>query len=76
MRHTATVLENYRQDGKHRQRNLGLLGSITADKGEISSTDAFWRAVRTALDRLDITADQRMKLEADVAKRVPLGDVA
>ena len=76
VRHTATVLESYRQDGKKCQRNHGPLGSITAYKGVLPSTDTFWKSVLTALDRLDITAEQRRKLEADVAKRVHLGDVA
>jgi hypothetical protein len=74
----ATIAEAYRLagDAKPKQRHVAVVASIA--ELDISSTvqrAAFWQRVRERLDELGqgrvVPAEERGKLEAKIAERVP-----
>jgi hypothetical protein len=70
----AILLESVRIDGKPRQRHIAFLGSIgKAVTNRKEHRPHFWADIRQRLDHLGnrITADDRAKIEAALAKRVP-----
>ncbi len=69
----AYLVESYRdKSGQPRQRYLSYLGSIGGDK-QLSSWIAqeFWRSARSKLDKLDLSNDQRKKIESKLEETVP-----
>jgi hypothetical protein len=70
----AILVESVRIDGKPRQRHIAFLGSIGKDVTHRKEfRPCFWADVRYRLDQLgkQVTADDRAKIEAALAKRVP-----
>jgi hypothetical protein len=68
----AVLVESVRVDGKPRQKYIAFLSSYNPDRSG-SGRFRFWREARACLDRLDnrITPDDRIKIEAELARRVP-----
>ena len=72
----AILVESCRVDGKPRQRHIAYLGGITESAIELhvpNQRGFFWNEVMDRLDKLDnhIDKDERTKIEATIAKRVP-----
>jgi len=70
----AVVVESVRVDGKPTQRHVAYLGDIDAARTGIALNRIwFWDAVTDRLDRLgnQITVEDRQRIEAAMAKRVP-----
>lgn len=66
----AILVESARVDGKPRQRHVAFISSYEPD---LSDRFRFWRESRERLDRLGkrITPEDRTKIEAALAQRVP-----
>ncbi len=70
----AVLVESNRVDGKPRQQHIAYLGGITDSGIEIAAQRAwFWQEVAHQFDRLAnrISRDDRRRLEATIAKKVP-----
>ena len=63
---TAALIESARVDGQPRQRHVAYLGSV-----RINRAIRFWQRVDACLDKLDVTATDRHKIEAMLAAEVP-----
>jgi hypothetical protein len=71
---TAVIVEAVRVYGQPRQKHVAVLASITESGIEIDNQRRyFWDVVYDRLDRLGnlITLDDRRKIEAAVARKVP-----
>lgn len=69
----AYLIESYRDEsGQPRQRYLTYLGSIRADQ-ELTSwiVAVFWKTANTRLDKLELSGDQRIKIESKLEEIVP-----
>jgi hypothetical protein len=75
----AILVESVRVGGKPRQRHVAFLGSMSLwqsdhhlAKMNRDTVIRFWRRVRGRLDKLHnrITADDRKKILADIAKKI------
>jgi hypothetical protein len=70
----AVLAESARVNGKPLQRHLAVLGGITDSAIEITAQRChFWDGVIERLERLgnQITADDRQRIEVQVANKVP-----
>src|SRR6187431_523753 len=67
----AILVEAVRVDGKPRQRYIAFISSYEPER--LGDRFRFWREARQRLDRLDnrITPEDRVKIEAALARRVP-----
>jgi hypothetical protein len=72
---TAILVESVRVDGKPRQRHIASLASIREDQiiNDVGYRCSFWERITRKLDRLrnKVSADDRRRIEAALAKRVP-----
>jgi hypothetical protein len=69
---SALLVESVRVNGKPRQKHIAYLGSITeAALGCPLSRQQFWHTTFDALDRLQLDAADRRKVEEAAMARVP-----
>jgi hypothetical protein len=68
----AVLVESTRVDGKPHQQHVAYLGSVD-HKPNVNSRAWWWHDMTAKLDRLGnrLPSDQRSKIEAALAKRVP-----
>ena len=68
----AILVEAVRIDGKPPQRHIAFISSYEPEG--LRDRFRFWRVARQCLDRLGnrITPEDRIKIEAELARRVPL----
>jgi hypothetical protein len=71
--HWAAILaESQRIDGKPTQRHIAYLGGITESAIELPAQRAFfWKEVTQQLDELEVSEDDRARIEAAVEAKVP-----
>ena len=71
--HWAAILaESQRIDGKPTQRHIAYLGGITESAIELPAQRAFfWKEVKQQLDELEVSKDDRARIEAAVEAKVP-----
>jgi hypothetical protein len=69
----AILVESARIDGKPRQRHIAYLGTVHS-KPDVNYRAWWWHHMTAKLDRLGnvIPPDQRPRIDAALAKRVPL----
>ena len=68
----AVLVSSARVKGKPKQRHIGNLGWIQKTEVPVGAGRArFWGDVLTALEKLEVPAAERRKLEAAVALKVP-----
>jgi hypothetical protein len=66
------LVENTRSGGKVRQRVICYLGAVDEKLKTRSHIQAhFWRHADPRLDELNLSADQRTKVEAMITRTVP-----
>lgn len=66
----AVLVENYREDGKVKQRFIKHLGSF-GDNGSPHEKGYFWDQVTKRLDNMNLDEPERSKIEQSILKRVP-----
>ena len=71
--HWAAILaESSRVDGKPTQRHIAYLGGITESAIELPAQRAFfWKEVTQQLDKLAVSINDRVRIEAAVEAKVP-----
>ncbi len=67
--HTASLLKSYRQNGTVRKQTVASLGFFVTRDGVLAEPDAdgFWRKAMIAIDRLDISDEDRAKAESTLS---------
>ena len=67
----AILSESIRVDGQSRQKFIAVIGSVVAERLDVEARREFWKA---ADERLSVYVhdDDRRKIEAALARRVPL----
>ena len=72
-RHKAILVESSRINGKPRLKHVAFIASYETGPLDLPTRIGFWQRARQRLDQLDnrITPDDRRKIEAALARRVP-----
>jgi hypothetical protein len=66
----AILVESVRVDGKSRQRHIAYIGSFVAETLDVEARRDFWKAASKRLS-IYVNHDDRSKIEAALARRVP-----
>ena len=74
----AVLVENYREEGKVKEKLIEYLGEIeerflNSDVRDMKAfhQGLFWAKVDTKLDRLKLSAGKRNRIEAEISELVP-----
>jgi hypothetical protein len=67
----AQLVESYREDGKPKQRIIGHLGTCHEPIDKPRNRRWFHERCNKVLDSLDLSADARAKIAAQIAVRIP-----
>src|SRR5271155_348891 len=68
---SAILVESKRVDGKPRQRHVAYLGGIDSERIQKGYYSHFWDKVFDTLDRLQLSAAERERIESSVGNKVP-----
>ena len=69
-RFRAILLESVRVDGKWRHRHVACIGSFVVERLDVEARRNFWKAADKRLS-IYVNNDERRKIEAALARRVP-----
>lgn len=64
------MVESVRVDGKHRQKHIAYLGSVTSDAIAEGKSQSFWYRVSRRLQQLRLSPKDRQRIAALIAERV------